>query len=218
MLTDELIDRLSDDLTPVRRLWSPARLAGVWLGLAAVVLVPTVLVLGPRPDLAARMALAYDLGQFLLSVATGVLAAVAAAQLARPEASVRWALLPLPPLAAWLLILAFGCLQEYWRIGPAAMQVHQSWVCVKFIAMVGTPLAAAQFWVLRHAGPVRPLPIQLLGGVGSASLVSAALSTLHPLDTALLILLWHGLALAVVALLAWVFGRRFMLPALAAPR
>ena len=77
------------------------------------------------------------------------------------------------------------------------------------------PLAAAQFWLLRHAGPVRPLPVQLLGATGAAMLVSAALSLLHPLDTAVLILLWHGLALVLVALLGWVFGRGVMLRPLA---
>lgn len=214
MNTERLIGQLSGKLRPVRRVWSPSRLALAWLGLAAAVLVPAVLVLGPRPDLGARMRVGYEVAQFALSVTTGMLAMAAAAWLALPQSSPRWALLPLPPLLGWLLVLAFGCLQDYWRIGPAALRIHESWICVQFIAGVGLPLTAAQYWVLRHAGPVRPLPIQLLGAVGSASLVSAALSLLHPLDTAVLILLWHGLALALVVLVGWSFGRHLMLPAL----
>lgn len=211
MSTEDLIGRLSQDLAPVRRTLSPGWLATAWLALAAVVLGGAVTLLGARPDLMARLRVAYEVGQFGLSVVTGVLAAVAAAQLAQPDRSWRWALLPMPTLAAWLLILGFGCLQEYWRIGPAAMHVHESWICVRFILEVGAPLAAAQYWLLRHAGPVRPLPVQLLGAVGSASLVSAALSLLHPLDTAVLILLWHGLALALAVLLGWAAGRWVML-------
>jgi hypothetical protein len=60
--------------------------------------------------------------------------------------------------------------------------------------------------------------VQLLGGVGSAMLVSAALTLRHPLDSAILILLWHGLALALVALLGWALGRAVMLRPVAAPR
>jgi hypothetical protein len=218
VITEDLIGRLSGGLAPVRRTLSPAWLAAAWLGLAALVLGGALLLIGIRPDLGARMRVAYDAGQFLLSITTGVLAAIAAAQLAQPDRSWRWALLPLPSLAAWLLILGFGCLQEYWRIGPAAMHVHESWLCVKFIALVGLPLATVQSWMLRHAGPHRPLPVQLLGGVGSAMLVSAALTLRHPLDSAILILLWHGLALALVALLGWALGRAVMLRPVAAPR
>jgi hypothetical protein len=218
LITEELIHRLSGDLAPVQPTPSPGRLAAAWLALAALVLTTAVLVVGTRPDLPERMRVAYDAGQFLLSVVTGVLAAIAAAQLAQPDRSWRWALLPLPSLAAWLLILGFGCLAEYWQRGPAAVHIHQSWICVKFITFVGLPLAAAQFWMLRHAGPTRPMPVQLLGGVGSAMLVSAALSLRHPLDTAILILLWHGLALTLVALMAWALGRSVMLRPLKAPR
>jgi hypothetical protein len=207
-----LIGQLAGGLQPVRRVLPPPLLALAWLGMAVAVLVPAALLHGSRPDLIERMGVGYDVAQFALAVATGVLSAVAVARLALPDSSPRWMLLPLPTLLGWLLALGFGCLQEYWRMGPAALHLHDSWGCVKFIGGVGLPLAAAQYWVLRHAGPVRPLPIQLLGAVGSASLVAAVMTLLHPLDTAVLILLWHGLAVALVVLLGWAFGRHLMLP------
>ena len=61
--------------------------------------------------------------------------------------------------------------------------------------------------LLRHAGPVRPLPVLLLGGLASAALCSAGLSLFHHLEAALMVLVWHGGALAVVVVLGWRLGR-----------
>ena len=79
--------------------------------------------------------------------------------------------------------------------------------------MMGIPLAVAKFWPLRHAGPVRPGPVLVLGGLASAALCSAGLSLFHHLDAAVMILLWHGGGIALLTLLGWLFGR----PSPAAP-
>lgn len=208
MRTEELIGRLSRDLRPVRRLAPPGWRAAGWLGLALLAVGLAVVLHGPRPDLAQRLALTFEVVQWTASVLTGVLAAVAAFMVALPDRSPRWALLPLPALALWLAGLGWGCLADVARLGPqAAFSLGTSWGCLGFIAGLGLPLTASILWALRHAGPVRPVPVTLLGGLAAAALSSAGLSLFHHLDAAAMVLAWHGGAVALVVLLGRAFGR-----------
>ncbi len=207
MRSEELISELTAGLRPVRRMASPARQAGLWLGLAAVAVGLAVLAHGLRHDLQERMLMPQEVGQWLASVFAGVLAAVAAAMLARPDRSWRWMLLPVPALIGWFGSLGWGCLADLARLGPMAGQIGTSWGCLRFILAMGVPLAAVQFWLLRHAGPVRPMPVLLLGGLASAALCSAGLSLFHHLDAAVMVLLWHGGAMLLLVLAGALLGR-----------
>lgn len=209
--TEDLIGRLAGELRPVRRIAPPWTQALGWLGLAAVLIALAVALHGARHDLAERMAMPQEYLSWLASAGTGVTAAFAAAMLARPDRSWRWALLPLPFLLAWVASLGMGCLADLGRLGPRAMQPEMSWGCIQFIGLLGLPLTAAMVLLLRHAGPVRPTPVLLLAGLASAALCSAGLSLFHHLDAALEVLVSHGLAVALVVLAGRVLGRPLML-------
>ncbi|MDB5374623.1 MAG: hypothetical protein JWP04_3265 [Belnapia sp.] len=211
MRSEELIGELTAGLRPVRRMASPGRQAALWLGIAAAAIGLTVLLHGLRHDMAERMLLPHEVLQWLASVVAGGSAALAAAMLARPDRSWRWALLPVAPLLAWLGSLGWGCMADIARLGPMGEQIGTSWGCLRFILAMGIPLAAAQFWLLRHAGPVRPGRVLVLGGLASAALCSAGLSLFHHLDAAVMILLWHGGAMLLLTLLGWLLGRPVML-------
>jgi hypothetical protein len=215
--SEELIDRLAADLRPVRRLPPPGLQAVLWLALAVLLIGLAVAAHGLREDIAERMLLPQEVGQFLASIATGVAAALAAAMLARPDRPAAWALLPVVPLLLWLGSLGWGCFADLVRMGPAAWAMGTSWGCLRFILLMGTPLAAAMLLLLRHAGPVRPLPVLLLGGLASAALCSAGLSLFHHLDAMLMVLVWHGGALAVLVVLGWALGRSLLMRAPSAP-
>ena len=195
------------DLRPVQRLAAPGWRAAGWLATAAAIVGATVAWHGLRPDIGARLALPYEVGQWLASVATGVLAAVAAFLVALPDRSPRWALLPLPALAVWLASLGWGCFADLARMGPQALALGTSWSCLRFITGLGLPLLGSMLWVLRHAASIRPVPVALLGGLAAAPLCSAGLSLFHHLDAALMILLWHGGAIALVTGLGGAVGR-----------
>jgi hypothetical protein len=216
--SEQLIDRLATGLRPVRRMPPPGLQALLWCALAVLVIGLAVAMEGLRHDLAERMAMPQEVAQFLASIATGLAAALAAAMLARPDRSLAWALLPVAPLVLWLGGLGWGCFADLGRMGPEAWRMGTSWGCLKFILLLGTPLTAALFLLLRHAGPVRPLPVLLLGGLASAALCSAGLSLFHHLDAMLMILVWHGGAVAVLVVLGWALGRPLLLRAPAAPR
>lgn len=217
MRSEELIGRLSAELRPVRRMPRPAWQALIWLTLAASAIAVAVAWAGFRPDIGQRMQLAFDVGQWIAAILTGIAAAFAAAMLARPDRPASWAWLPVPPLAAWFATLGWGCMADLDRLGPDAMRPHTSWSCFRFILGLGTPLTAALLLLLRHAGPVRPTPVLVLSGLASAALCSAGLTLFHYLDAALMVLLWHGCAAAAVAAMGLLLGRPLLVPAPSLP-
>lgn len=209
MRTDDLIGRLAAELRPVRRLPPPALRAALWIGLALLLVAGFVVYVGPRHDLMERMSRPHEVAQFVFAVATGVLAAVAAFELSLPDRSERWALLPLPTAIAWSGSLGMGCLADMTRMGPEALALGTSWGCFRFIVLMGVPLAASMVWMLRHAGPIRPVPVAALGGLAGAALSAAGLSLFHHLDAALMVLLWHGGSSVLVVVAFLLAGRRW---------
>lgn len=218
MQTEDLISQLSSGLQPVRRVPSPWRLAFGWLGLALLVVGGAVAFFGLRQDWYARAHIAYEVEQWVASVAAGVLGALAAAMLAQPDRSWRWVLLPVPALLAWMLALLLGVDADLARQAQAHAHASDGLPCVSLILTLGLPLLLVQFWVLRHAGPTRPLPVQVTGALASAALCSAGVSLIHPLDAAQMVLFWHGLALGLMVLLGWLVGRVVLLRPVTLPR
>ena len=170
MNTDDLIARLAGELRPVKRLAPPLPRAAAWLGLAALVVAAAVLALGPRHDLMERLSRPHEVAQLVFALATGVLAAIAAFELSLPDRSPRWAWLRLPAAAGWIGSLGMGCLADVAREGPQALVLGTSWGCFRFIVLMGVPLAVSLVWMLRHAGPIRPVPVAVLGGLAGAAI------------------------------------------------
>lgn len=202
MKTEDLLTSLTQDLKPVRRVAHPLTIAFGWLAFAAVVILLATLVFGLSPDLPRRMARGTEVIQLLLAGITGVLAAIAAFQVAMPDRDDRWALLPLPTAAVWVATLGFGCLQDVWALGWDGLRTGLSLGCLQFIVGFGVPLTATVLWLARHAAPLRPGPVAALGGLAAAAIANVGLTLVHPLDAAAETLLWHGGSIALVVLLA----------------
>jgi len=210
MQAEDLVTRLSQDLTPIRRLPSPVALTLRWLALAVIVVVVAVELVGPRHDLASRLAAGLDIRQMVTAGITGVLAALAAFQLSFPDRDPRWALLPLPTLALWLANLGWGCLEDFIRLGPEGLRLTTSFPCLAFILGFGLPLSLAMAWLGRHAALIRPGPVAALGGLAAASITNIGLTLTHHLEAAAMVLAWHGLAIAVTTGAAALLGPRLM--------
>lgn len=210
MRSEDLIANLTAGLRPVRRVWHPALSTAVWMLVALGVIGGAVAWFGFRHDLAQRLAGGFDLPQLLAAGATGVLAGFAAFQLALPDRDRRWAWLPVPPALAWLATLGWGCLADLARIGWEALRLTTSFPCLAFISAIGLPLAVAILWLARHAAPTRPGPVAMLGGLSAAALASVGLTLVHHLEAALMVLVWHGMAVAVVTLVASLLGPRVL--------
>jgi hypothetical protein len=214
MRTDDLIASLTGSLRPVRRVRSAGRATALWSAVAVSAVGLAIVHFGLREDFAQRFGSGAELVRLLAAVATGILAAFAAMQCALPDRGWRWALLPVPAIAVWMAALGWGCVEDVMASGREALRLTTSFQCVVFISGLGVPLAVGMLWQSRHAALVRPERVAALCGLAAAAVASAGLSCIHSLNAAAMILVWHGLAVALVTGAVAAIGPRFMRAAL----
>jgi hypothetical protein len=200
--TAALIDQLAAGAAPVRRLRRPAWRTLGWLAIAAALIAAITAVSGIRPGLmdAFRDPL-FALGR-AGALATALAGALATFELSLPDRSPRWLALPLPFAALWLGTMGYGCIADWIAVGPAGLQLGHSGECFKVIVMTSLPLAAVLFVMVRHAGPVRPIPTALAGGLTLAAVAEGGMTLYHDVDATLMDLLAHLAAVAVVIALS----------------
>lgn len=210
MRTEELITQLSRGLRPVRRLPSPLAMLGLWCLFCVGVIGAALLVSGLRADFAAWLMEGFDLYHLMSAALVALTAGYAAFQLALPDRDQRWALLPVPAVVGWLVTMGWGCLEDLARLGPEALQLGVSLPCLGFIIGLGVPMTAAIAFLTRHAALLRPVPVAALGALSAAAFASLGLTLVHELDAAMMVLVWHGIAVLVVTALGAVAGPRLM--------
>jgi hypothetical protein len=191
METDHLIAELAANASPVRPLRAPMLRAAGFLAIGTAFVALVVAVNGLRHDLDAVMALPWRRTEFAASIATAVLAVIAAFHLAVPGRSAAWALLPVPAATTWLATLGFGCWADFVRLGPEGLAWGTSWSCLKSIVLTSIPLGGLLFWMIRFGDAARPLPAAAYGVLAVAAMGAAGLSLYHHLEAAFLVLLWH---------------------------
>ena len=207
-----LIGDLSADLKPVRRLPPPWQRAVLWLGVVVIVaavlvatrtLLPALGIVGNDPFMVPG---AYA------SLATAILAAIAAFELSLPDRSDTWALLPLPALVVWIGLNGLGCLATL-AIPGTQTSPFQFMVCFSLILGISIPLTVAILFMLRRARPLRPLRVGVLGGLAASAAAATLLILIHPHDSAVLDLVAHTVAVAVIIGLNVALGGRLLVPA-----
>jgi hypothetical protein len=207
-----LIGDLGADLKPVRRLPPPWLRALVWLG---IVLAVAIFLVATRTLLPALGIIGND--PFMLpgayaSLATATLAAIAAFELSLPDRSDAWILLPLPPLAVWIVLNGLGCLATL-AIPGTQTSPFQFMVCLGLIFAISLPLTAAMIVMLRRTRPLRPLRVGVLGGLAASGAAATLLVLIHPHDSAVLDLAAHAVAVALIIGLNVLLGGRLLVPA-----
>ncbi|MDO8289912.1 MAG: NrsF family protein [Parvibaculum sp.] len=206
-----LIDALTADLVPVRRLPAPLWRAAFWLGVVAA--------------FAVGLYLAFDISVLLVhfehmpetrvalagAVLSTVLGAIAVFQLSLPDRSPRWALLPLPGLALWLGASGLGCLNQL------AIIPEMRWYtlleapgCFVYIVGLSLPLSTLLIFMLRRGYTLHPGITSIAGGVTVAAASSSLLYIFHPFDATGTDILVHILAIAVVVGVNRWFGGRLL--------
>jgi hypothetical protein len=170
-MTDALIARLTEGLQPVERLPSPVARAFAWLG--SVTLLSVILVLG-FSHLGVFMNRIRDpklVVELIGTLATGILAVVAAFEISLPDRSLKWALLPAPSFALWLGSSGYSC----WRHALAGGSELVEWEtprCFAWIVAFGVPLGISLFILLRRSRPLDPGPVAAMAGLGAASIAA----------------------------------------------
>ncbi len=208
--TEDLISQLSAGLKPVRRLPSPLAMLGLWCLFCAGVIGAALLVSGLRADFAAWLMDGFDLYHLMSAALVALTAGYAAFQLALPDRDQRWVLLPVPAVVGWLVTMGWGCLEDLARQGPEALNLSISYPCLGFIIGLGIPMTAAIVFLTRHAALLRPLPVAALGGLSAAAFASLGLTLVHELDAAVMVLVWHGIAVLVVTCIGALTGPLLM--------
>jgi hypothetical protein len=199
--TSDLISSLAKDLPPVRRLRPPVVRASCWLVLAAAVLTLLAIAQGLRPDLAQRLNdPAFAVGM-IASILTGVLAAIAAFLVSLPDRSRFWLLLPIPALGIWLSNIGYQCLTQWISIGPDGIGLGEAVQCFATLVLTSLPLSLMMLVMLRHAAPLRPRTVTVMGSLSVAAITATALSLFHTMDATVMILMWNlGTAVILVTL------------------
>jgi hypothetical protein len=131
------------------------------------------------------------------SIATAVLAAIAAFQLSLPDAPRAWAWLPLPGALLWVAASGLGCLRN-WGVPADVAPFDAARDCAVFIVALSVPLSALMFGMLRRACPLRPELTAAIGGLAVAAAAATLLNFFHPFDATATDLAVHAIAVALV--------------------
>jgi hypothetical protein len=215
--TPDLISRLTDRATPVRRLRSPAVRAVSWTLLALAIVLLLSILHGLRPDLEVRLHEARFLISMAAALLTAFLATVATFKVSLPDASRRWQWLPLPALILWLSTISYGCLTDWVVTTTDGVRMGEAVECFATVLMTSIPLSVAMLVMVRYAAFVHPTSVSLCAGLAVGAVTSFALALLHPLDATVMILLWQVGSAALIVTLATAFGEAALKWAAARP-
>lgn len=207
--TPELINALSANLAPVRRVRPLAR-AWLWTLIAALVLALLGISQGLRPDLADRLQQPIFGISFAGSSLTGILAAAAASFISLPDRSRLWSLLPLPALALWLSAIGYGCVASWVGLAPGGVTLAEVARCFATLLLTSVPLSIVLLFMLRHGALVRPHAVASCGSLAVAGITATALTLFHDLDATVMVLIWNVGTAALIVGLAGIFGRRML--------
>jgi len=143
------------------------------------------------------------------SFLTGALAALSCLVARLPDRSRSW-LLPLPPLAAWLASLGYGCLTDWVSYDAGSMRFGSAVRCFATVLLLSLPLSASIFVMLRHVARLRPALVTLAAGLAVAGMTSTAMSLLYRLDATIMNLTWNLGTTALGVLIEAAVGRRVL--------
>lgn len=206
-MTDELITRLSADLTPVR---SRAMERHLWRALAigAVITLPYAwLVL----DLAfGRPFIPLSGGMFWMkfgyTLAFALLGLAAVPALSRPDGRIRW-----PLVAAGIVVLfalgrgTMGWMESDWSM-PFLMG-NTAMVCPWLITLTGLPMLASLMLAMRRLAPASPTTAGFAAGLLAGGFGAWAYAFFCGEDAMMFIAVWYSIGIGITALLGAVVGR-----------
>lgn len=211
MNTDQLIDRLTSDVPPVRANAVGRRLgAGVLVGgLASLAII--LVTIGTRPDLDLAMRGFSFWMKWAYTLSLSAIAIHVTARLARPDAGrVRSVWLLLIPVT---LLAALGVL-ELVRTPPGdwlAMWLGQSWrKCPWLVLGLAMPIFIGLLWSFRRLAPTRLRAAGAAAGL-AAGAFAATVYCLHcPEVSAIFVLTWYSLGILLAASLGALLGPRLL--------
>jgi hypothetical protein len=205
--TEQLIERLAENLQPVQPLRNPWLRALLWIVFATLVIACVVAVGGSRADLALALHETHFVVPLIGSWLTGVAAAAAAFQISLPDRSRRWLWLPLVPVLLWSTGFAYSCLTN-WSAVPGSLALLPASDCLLTIVLTSAGLVAVLLPMLRRAKTLRPRLTAWLGCLAVAGFADAAHLLVHTEQDSLLALTVNLAPALVLVVLGGLAGRR----------
>ena len=210
MKTDDLIRTLAED-GATRRPSLARRLTVALLAGGSVAIVLFALLLGVRPDIGSAL----HTWRFVLKVAVALLAYAlalwACARLTSPQVGVRDTLVG---LVAAPVLLAAAVGYELLTVSPddwyARAIGSNSRVCLVAIPLLSLAPLAGALAALRVGAPQSPGTAGAVTGLMAGTLAATLYAVHCPDDLPLFVALWYSLAVAIVALLGAIAGRRVL--------
>ncbi|MDK1490390.1 NrsF family protein [Sinorhizobium sp. 7-81] len=208
METHELIKALAADS---RRTGVPMNAA--WWGavFAAVVIAATVffVLLGPRSDIASAAQTLRFLFKFVVTITLAASAFALLRMLSRPDMDPRG---PLRFLAIAPALILAGVLIEL-AVVPAETWSSRlvgtnSLVCLTFIPLIGIGPLALLLLALRHGAPSHPALAGAMAGLVAGGIAATLYASHCTDDSPLFVATWYTIAIAILALLGALAGRR----------
>ena len=210
MDTDGLIKLLVEDLRPARPLRSPWTRAILWM---AIGLPYVAAVVWGKLMMIETWNIASDT-RFLIeqaaTLATALVAAVAAFVSVIPGFDRRLMLLPLAPLGLWLATVGHGCVQDWLRLGGDGLTIRPDWDCLPSATIIGIVPAIVLVIMLRRGAPLHPRWTLALAALAVASLANFGLQFAHARDASIMVLTWHLGAAAGLSALGGCLGTRVL--------
>ncbi len=205
--TEQLIDRLVADAKPVRRLRPPLWRAAAWLVPVAAIAAFAIAEFADLGLFAERTRDPKLTLELIGTLATGVVATIAAFYLSVPDRSPGWVLAPVPFLGLWIASSGYSCYRHWIAFGPDGWTLGESAECFKFIVLISVPLGATLLLLLRRAAPLAPVRVAAIGGLGVAGVAAFLLQFFHPFDVTVMDLAVHALAVGLVVGAGSLLGR-----------
>jgi hypothetical protein len=181
--TDKLIERLSGEARPVRPQLSPVVRSLVILVPLLAAMVVYIAMRGHTTSVMQQMADPVFTIGLVASLATGIIAIVAALYVSVPGRAGNWPWAPVIPALAWFSAGFWECATYVRHNGIHDYDILASLDCFMFIGLTGTAIALLLFAVLRNSVVSNLFGITALCGLGAATLGNTLLTFFHPPGT-----------------------------------
>lgn len=209
MKTDDLIDRLSRDVTVARPLPPPGMRTAVWMVWAVSYLVLVAVMMFAVMPSAGVMPTPLYLVQQSAALVTGIMAAHAAFASVIPSANNRVWMMPAIGAGVWGLSLLWAGVLDLQAVGTLGVTSQSDWPCVASMTVGGLVVGAPLVWMLRRGAPLTPGLTAFLAALAALSFANIEACLTRPHAFALTVLLWHGSTVAAVAALCALMGPRW---------
>lgn len=207
MQTEELIDALTANCSPVRSLAHPGWRTLAWFALSLGYLAIVIGAMGLRPDIGSKLA---D-WRFATGVAaaflTSMMAAAGAFCAGCPGRPIWERFAPIPFVALWLASLGEECWRDWLALGGAGLAIRADLASFLTIGAISMAPGFLIFVMIRQGAPLAPISTMGLAALAAASLAAAALRLFHTEDASVMVLFWQFGSVVALAGLEALFGR-----------